>query len=380
MLRLGLVFSVTVLSQASSITVEESERVRSRGPGRFFALDREIWSRLWQVPAANTLNLVTCFLVLLAGTGGDNRTTKWSAKACEEWAGVGKPRAKEAIRQLILSGILEETETSSPMHPHYRFAESKKEKEPIFLPVEMVTGLGNEVPAVRRIRETNDPLLLRMFVDLYGLVEVDAPFGIAPKYLKMFNDKSNSARKVMESGVHAVWGLEGSDTKSASGEWAGLHVLKSKDRKASWSDFWGRIQLLRDLGLLWFEAWVFTNDADDAEPMFPVDLEGMYAGEFSKTVELTRIVTGAAAALVGERTYLLDNFAGQVLVPLPLHHSQPSLRGVAKLRIEADTPGRRRAYALRMEKIDRCVAAYSRLADDAANGSFSRPLNLYQKA
>src|SRR3546814_19565879 len=48
----------------------------------------------WQVETGNRLNLVTAFIVLLAGTGSDHQITKWSAKACEQHTGMGKPRAK----------------------------------------------------------------------------------------------------------------------------------------------------------------------------------------------------------------------------------------------------------------------------------------------
>ncbi len=55
-------------------------------------LDRDIWAKLWETETRNRLNLATAFLVLLAGTGADHRLTKWSAKACEERAGLGDAR------------------------------------------------------------------------------------------------------------------------------------------------------------------------------------------------------------------------------------------------------------------------------------------------
>src|SRR3546814_9048293 len=69
-------------------------RGKGRG-GNFLAIDRSAWERLWQVETGNRLNLVTAFIVLLAGTGSDHQLTKWSAKACEQHTGMGKPRRSE---------------------------------------------------------------------------------------------------------------------------------------------------------------------------------------------------------------------------------------------------------------------------------------------
>ena len=47
-------------------------------------------------------------------------------------------------------------------------------QEPIFLPVQLVTGLAGETPVLKRVREAGDPMLVRMLIDLYGLVQIDA--------------------------------------------------------------------------------------------------------------------------------------------------------------------------------------------------------------
>src|SRR3546814_17498201 len=71
----------------------------------------------WQVETGNRLNLVTAFIVLLAGTGSDHQLTKWSAKACEQHNGMGKPRAKVAIDELIQHGFVARTERSTKLYP-----------------------------------------------------------------------------------------------------------------------------------------------------------------------------------------------------------------------------------------------------------------------
>src|SRR4051794_27978064 len=81
---------------------EAPRHLRGIGKGsNFMVLHRPVWKKLCEAKTTNRMNLVTAFLVLLAGTGSDHRLTKWSAKACEEHAGMGKPRAKHAIEELI---------------------------------------------------------------------------------------------------------------------------------------------------------------------------------------------------------------------------------------------------------------------------------------
>ena len=78
------------LDGLASPEAESVGAVRLRGKGRggnFFAIDRPAWERLWEVETGNRLNLVTAYMVLLAGTGSDHQLSKWSAKACEQHTG-----------------------------------------------------------------------------------------------------------------------------------------------------------------------------------------------------------------------------------------------------------------------------------------------------
>ena len=154
----------------------DAETKHERGAGRgslFFALDRALWLRLWTLETVNRLNFVIAYLVLLAGTGADHRLSKWSAKAIEVYVGIGKPRGQRAIQELVDHGLIEHTEASTRMAPQYRLPALDPDADPIFLPVQLITGLAGETPILRRIRETGDPLALRMLIDLYGEIQVD---------------------------------------------------------------------------------------------------------------------------------------------------------------------------------------------------------------
>src|SRR3546814_18845127 len=70
--------------EAESVGVD---RIRGKGRGgNFLAIDRSAWERLWQVETGNRLNLVTAFIVLLAGTGSDHQQNgrgAWRERGCQ---------------------------------------------------------------------------------------------------------------------------------------------------------------------------------------------------------------------------------------------------------------------------------------------------------
>lgn len=350
-------------------------RGKGRG-GRFFALSKGTWDNLWQIETSNRLNLVTAFLVLLAGTGADHRLTKWSAKACEEYVGMGKPRAKRAIDELIAAGLVERTESSTAMRPQYLMPDLPRDIEPIFLPVQLVTGLSNEAPMLRRVRETGDALLLRMLIDIYGLIEPDLTYGVPIANLREAGTEDIDARKVLEMGANSVWALVYGGRTMAAGEWTTRHYDSECSAGEEWNPFWERIRKLRSIGALYFEPWVFEGPSLDAEPLFPIVIQDRISQrEEDPVTKITSQAYSTSMALAGERTWLIESHSADALVPMALHQQQPALQGVARLKVEPDTPGHRRAYAKRMESIERYIAAFARVEAGAIEGRFDYPVS-----
>jgi hypothetical protein len=349
---------------------EKPARGKSRGTN-FFVLDPALWARLCKLPTANRLNLLLTFLVLLAGTGRDHRVTSWSAKACEDNLGVGKPRAKRAIEELIAHGVVERTEEATPMLPQYRLPLLPREIEPIYLPTQIITGLGRETPILRRIRETGDAALLCMLIDLYGAVQIDATHGVRLDLLAMH--AKQQPRKVAETGVHTIWALSVPDQRRTNtADWA-----RNYADGGDWDVFWERASQLQRLGAIWYESWVFDSAVDDAEPLMPLDFGKLYSSVGTDaTADLMAAMEAATAAIIGDRDYLFDKFGEDVLVPLPSHHQPPAIRSVIRMRVEPDTPGRRLAYGKRMRLVEGRATAYRQVAEDVAAGHFDRPMNL----
>lgn len=360
--------------------VQPEKRRRGEGKGSsFFAIGSDVWETLWSVRTTNRLNLVLTYFTLLAGTGSDHRLTKWSASACEQYLGIGKPRAKHAIDELISGNLIKHTEKSTRLSPQYELPELPLEAEPIFLPVQALTGLKGENPIFRRVRETGDAMLLHMLVDLYGMVDTDATFGIPIHSLRSGSHANSEvvSRKVAQVGVHAVWALEEGTYQSAGGDWVLRHISESrKGGTYDWTKFWERVAQLKQIGAIYYEPWLFESAEMDAEPLMPLDPAGLYqVSERDDGGRLTRIAYDAAYALVSEeRPYVFENSGADYFVPLPLHHQPPALRCVARLRVEADTPGRRLAWKRRRTLVENWERALTQLQCDAQQGLFDRPM------
>ena len=241
----------------------------------------------------------------------------------------------------------------------------------------MVTGIETEASMLRRVRETGDPLLLRMLIDLYGLVQLDATFGVPIEALSQTPPVDYPARRVFEIGVHSVWRLRLSGgSKTAKGDWAGHHRTQSRSKDGAWEEFWTRVAMLEKIGAIWYEAWIFDSEEPDAEPLFPVDFAALYhQSEGDDVYQLTRTMLDVAANLSEERSDLLGRYSLDMLVTLAQHRRAPGIRGVARMRIEADTPGRRLSYYKRRTQIEIYEAGFTQIALDALRGEYNRPMN-----
>jgi hypothetical protein len=355
---------------------ESADRKRGKGRGgNFFAVDRGTWEELWALDTVNRMNLVLMYLVISAGTGSDHQLSKWSTKACERYTGLGKPRAKVAVAELISHSFIKHTEQSTKVFPQYQLRGIPSDADPIFLPIALVTGLSVEASILRRVRETGDPLVLRMLIDLYGMIQLDATFGVPIDALSQSPSEEYPTRKAFEVGVHAIWALRLSGTKSASGGWTRVHS-EAQNAEGHWAIFWARVGILEQIGAIYYEPWVFDSLALDAEPLFPVGLEYTPSSKSHEDAEeLTQIMLSAVEALSQERMYILENYGEDILVPLSAHRQMPSIRGVARVRITADTPGYRFSYQQRKSQMETYYSGYVRIIKDVAQDNFGRPVN-----
>lgn len=355
--------------EAQNIADKPEKRKRGEGTGgRFFVLDRGQWDQVWKVPTANRMNLALAYLVLLAGTGADHRLTKWSTTAIYEHTGMRKDAGRTAIGELLAAKLIERAPTWTPAKPHHHVtagkAKADTEAEVIFLPVGLVTGLaGSDTSMLCRMRETGDPLLLRLLIDLYGEVTTDAPYAVALPKLRTYHDKEAAAEKALEMGAHAIWELAETNMMQAHLD---MNRYQAKGEKRG---FWNRIELLEKMGATYREPWVCSNATADADPIFPFINERPAVVRAWAQHAAEKLLEGQD----GERQWLLDQNRGRLVV-LPVHHQSPALQHLTRMRIEADTPGRRGAYGERQRIIAHWIEQYERLRKEAERGVYSNPL------
>lgn len=166
------------------------------------------------------MNPAVAYLMLARGSGRDNATSSWSVHAIETHTGISRGRAAKALETLVAQGLIRvERSGTRPLyrlppahevpgldpradltpaearavrqardgHPVtmseaeravakgwlvrgaagvYRLA-SEPAPDPIFLPNALMTGAAGETPPVELVRQTQDPMTLRLLVDLY---------------------------------------------------------------------------------------------------------------------------------------------------------------------------------------------------------------------
>lgn len=335
----------------------------SYGDGRFLVLSRDHWQRLWDIPTTNRLNLIAAYLVLLAGSNYSSRITTWSASACERYVGIGAPRARIAIRELIQGGLAEPASGPRSERVRYRLAPRLDTQTPIFMPMRLVTGLyEDQASMLKEARQSGDEMALRLLVDLHGMVQPDATFGMPLDRFRQCKDAVS--RRVKSEDGYTVWELRRSGDMVAAGDWCAPHVATGDNGQPDWTRFWQRLETVRGLDVFWFDPWVFDSEAMDAEPILPI--AGFPGGVLTEQLldcdilrrRLVRALTGI------EEKPLEREVSDNVYIVLPDHHGMPALRGVARLWNEADTPGRRRALEQRERLIARQAAEYKNLLDD----------------
>jgi hypothetical protein len=352
----------------------------------FFAVDR----RTWAVVCTMGLNEAVSYLVMARGTGPDNATTSWSARAVEKYTGMTRYFAKPAIGNLAERGIISvEGDHAKPRYRllpareipgsgafarpeldyfeqqayeyaaqgnyiakknrHHFFARQAVEKgwledwngsfravpapntdpELVWLPTSLVTGATSEKPPVDLIRETRDVMALRLFVDCYFHQHLLGQGGISREVV-FGNHKRH---RVGESGQYVIWGFTKSRSQT-SGNWSDLlnphrRELTDEEEEKGYNegiDFWRRFDLLVKLGLLSWCPMLFEGDDAQAGVMHAL---GTGTGD-SIEDRIGQAADAAGRSMITQGQQDWAEGRGLVLVPVAAH-IEPSLTSVARL-------------------------------------------------
>jgi hypothetical protein len=132
------------------------------------------------------MNPAVAYLVLACGTDNHMAHTKWSVNAIETYTSISRLRAAEAL-QLLMQRQFIARAGGTWNRPRYRLLAAAECRAVtsgaktlsggrlalsttawIWLPNTVVTGAAGETPPVDLVRQTQDVMTLRLFVELYG--------------------------------------------------------------------------------------------------------------------------------------------------------------------------------------------------------------------
>lgn len=285
----------------------------------FFAVSRDTFVGACELG----INPACAFLVLACGTGKDNATTRWSAEAVGNHAGMRWSAAKEAITALCGAGLV--AKGGKPSRPSYKL---HKGGAPIWLPRTLVEGAAGEVPPVAKMRQTQDPMALRLLVELYTAQNLREDGGISTDVYHVKYER----RRAGERGAYVVWDFTEPRAWVTWGDVTRPHrdVLTKQEEAAgknAGTGFFRRFEALVSLGLV--EIVPYLYDGPQGEPMHPMTLTGLPIER-----ELYMAATDAADRMLGESwAQSLEDTA----VPVQKHITEAALIGMARLRYRPQT-------------------------------------------
>jgi hypothetical protein len=207
-----------------------------------------------------------------------------------------------------------------------------RKPEWIWLPNALVTGVGSETPPVELIRQMQDPMILRLLIDLYDAQNLREDGGVNRfvAYAKWERER------VGEHAQYTVWGFRDAESTMAFGGSAPVapHIdHSSSSPSGKYAPFWPRLYSLAKTGLIEWVPYLFESEDNEGEAIHPYGLGtsngiedriGIAAHEAG-----LRLLTPGQADCVREKD--------SRLAPVPRHIAKVAMIGVARLRYRPRT-------------------------------------------
>lgn len=299
------------------VVPQPSKGMRVAKKEGFFCVSPEHVSQLTETG----VEAFCAYLVLSCGTTGNNSTTSWSAQAVSVYCGCRWTTAKAAVEQLLELGIIEkDQERSTPKSPKYRIlGNSTTMEERIWLPKTLVEGTRKEAPyPLQALREADDPLLIRLLMDLYASHDLIGAGGVDPSKLC----GKYKAEVIGESGPNKAWAFSYENDSI----WSPLSEIHKGNKHDKVHPVWGRLRLLQSLGFV-NPALVLMNK-EGGDPMLCI-------GETTEEQRARNLLQARAYELCTERSVIKSNHS--IVLPVPAHIKEPVLFGVFRLVFRPQT-------------------------------------------
>ncbi len=268
----------------------------------FFAVGRDTFHQACEIG----INAAGAYLVLARGSGADNVNTRWSAQAVADRMGMRRSTAAAAIDQLVKCRVLKSVKGST--RSAYALAQRG---ELIWLPNTLVDGAAEETAPLARVLMTQDVMVLRLLIDLYGVQNLADDGGVLITVLR----EAYGRTRINERGRFVLWAFNSENGTAYHGpvtapHWEGNHL-------------WTRLKHLRSLGLL---DWIPTLfDGPQGEPIHSVAEES--------SIELERELASACIMAAEANRSEIDTYqherVGGIMVPVSKDVPQVTMIGIA---------------------------------------------------
>lgn len=376
---------------------------RAGGHGGFFAVHRDMWNIVSQ---RATMNEAVVYLVLARGSNFHVRTSGWSADAIEKRTAIARRRVKVAIAGLMEAGLIVRRRGGTrplyylPTAPEFErmyapgtalsadeqavFQKVKASKNGVdlsgdeavvgddlerrrvlmkseeygyfvdpdiddipreawvWLPNSITEGVDDRDAPIDQIRQMQDPLALRLFVDLYHSQSLASNGGM---HWLMIREEYDKVR-VGKRGIYDVWGFRSAGVMmSNAAPFVRPHLTgeyetnAASDGTTSQTDtgsklVWASLRKLVDLGLVQFVAHLIDADTKEGEVIHPCPTSNGVAEERAITVA----ARDAALRLItdGQERYA-DSKGYEPIIPLPRHLENAVLVGLLRTTHRAQT-------------------------------------------
>ena len=294
--------------------------MRHSGHGHFFAVGCDSFVRACGLG----INAACAFLTMACGTGRDHSTTKWSATSVENYAGIGWRRADQSITTLRCAELIKRTDDESDKRkPAYQL---KCEGDLIWLPKSIVTGVGDEIPPLKKLRQTQCAMTLRLFIELYRAQNLRDDGGISRDVVYQKYERSEFGGR----GAYTVWAFDKPSFMTMT--WSDVtephrrDQLTTEERERGCNagvDFFARFEKLCRLGLV--ETVPCLYEGDNGEPIHAFE-----------NPDLRAFMHEAAASLITEGMAVAAE-SHDYLVPVANHMEAVQVYAIKRLRYRPHT-------------------------------------------
>jgi hypothetical protein len=383
--------------------------------GGFFAVDSRIWPKVCELG----VNEPVAYLVQARGTGRDNRTTTWSVESIERYTGISRHRAAAAVKRLqaqaftrllrggtkpkyelvpfgelpgvdprpelnglealAVDGVQRGSRLNRSDQRHARSAAKKGwllkhegkfasppgpkiEPDLIWLPNDLVTGAMDEIPPLELVRQMQDPMTLRLLIDMYHAQNLREDGGVSRRFMWEGYDRV----KIGEHAQFVVWGFyRGTQWVNWENRLTSPHRREELTKeeiaadKNPGVDFFRRTAQLSDIGLIEWVPHLVESAEQSGEIIHPLrmgqsesieDRLGQAAHEAGKT-----LVTD------GQYEWAINKGIHQ-LVPVPRHIANVQMIGIARLRYRPHTKMTSAWWADLSANAEKHIARYAKIA------------------